>query len=29
MLGATAGAHESDKDIDRYVDVVLRGLRPS
>jgi AcrR family transcriptional regulator len=29
MLGAAAGAHESDKDIDRYVDVVLRGLRPS
>jgi AcrR family transcriptional regulator len=29
MLGAAAGAHEADKDIERYVDVVLQGLRPS
>jgi AcrR family transcriptional regulator len=29
MLGAAAGAHETDKDIDRYIDVVLQGLRPS
>jgi AcrR family transcriptional regulator len=29
MLGAAAGVHEPDKDIDRYVDVVLQGLRPS
>jgi AcrR family transcriptional regulator len=29
MLGAVAGAQEADKDIDRYIDVVLKGLRPS
>jgi transcriptional regulator SbtR-like protein len=29
MLGAAAGAHHADKDIDRSVDVVLRGLRAS
>jgi AcrR family transcriptional regulator len=29
MLGAVAGAREADKDTTRYVDVVLRGLRPS
>jgi AcrR family transcriptional regulator len=29
MLGAAAGAHEADKDIARYIDVVLQGLRPS
>jgi AcrR family transcriptional regulator len=29
MLGAVAGAREADKDTSRYVDVVLRGLRPS
>jgi hypothetical protein len=29
MLGAAIGAQEADKDIDRYVDVVLQGLRPS
>ena len=29
MLGAVAGAREADKDVDRYVEVVLRGLRPS
>lgn len=28
MLGAAAGANEADKNIDRYVDVVLQGLRP-
>jgi len=28
MLGAAAGVDEPDKDIDRYVDVVLQGLRP-
>jgi AcrR family transcriptional regulator len=29
MLGAATGAQEADRDIDRYVDVVLQGLRPS
>ena len=29
MLGAVAGAREADKDIARYIDVVLQGLRPS
>jgi AcrR family transcriptional regulator len=29
MLGAAAGVQEPGKDVDRYVDVVLRGLRPS
>jgi AcrR family transcriptional regulator len=29
MLGAVAGAREADKGIDRYVDVVLQGVRPS
>jgi hypothetical protein len=29
MLGAAIGAQEADKDIDRYIDVVLQGLRPS
>jgi AcrR family transcriptional regulator len=29
MLGAAAGAHEAGKDIARYVDVALQGLRPS
>jgi AcrR family transcriptional regulator len=29
MLGAVAGAREAAKTIDRYVDVVLQGLRPS
>ena len=28
MLGAATGVQEADKDIDRYVDVVLQGLRP-
>jgi AcrR family transcriptional regulator len=28
MLGAAAGVHELGGDIDRYVDVVLQGLRP-
>jgi hypothetical protein len=27
MLGAAAGAHEADKEIDRYIDVALQGLR--
>lgn len=29
MLGAVAGAREAVKDVGRYVDVVLRGLRPT
>jgi hypothetical protein len=29
MLGAVAGASEAAKDVERYIDVVLRGLRPS
>jgi hypothetical protein len=29
MLGAATGAQEADKDIDRYIDVVLLGLRPN
>jgi hypothetical protein len=29
MLGAVAGAREADKDVARYIDVVLQGLRPS
>jgi len=29
MLGAAAGAQQADKDMERYVDVVLQGLRPS
>lgn len=29
MLGAAAGVDEAGKDADRYVDVVLQGLRPS
>jgi AcrR family transcriptional regulator len=29
MLGAAAGVHEVDGDVDRYVEVVLQGLRPS
>jgi AcrR family transcriptional regulator len=29
MLGAVAGAQEAGRDTGRYIDVVLRGLRPS
>lgn len=29
MLGAAAGAQEADKEIARYIDLVLQGLPPN
>jgi AcrR family transcriptional regulator len=29
MLGAVTGAREANKDVNRYIEVVLQGLRPS